>query len=131
MYRILQSNPKLCIFYRGMSMETEQLYGLLEKIIFNETEFAILKESIVSLNSGEITSKELRNIIFKNRIRILEDLIDFFPFYLNHFSSKNLVDVSNKDLKENKELEKRIKKREELLELVGKKINNILTNIKK
>jgi len=114
-----------------MNMETEQLYGLLEKIIFNETEFAILKESIINLSSGKITSKDLREIILKNRIRILEDIVDFFPFYVNHFSDKNLFDNRNKKIKENKELEENIKEREEFLELVGKKINNILRNIKR
>jgi len=114
-----------------MKMETDQLYGLLEKIIFNETEFKILKESIVNLNSGKITPGELRKIILKNRIRILEDLVDFFPFYLNHFSNKNSVDDSNENLKKNKELIEKIQEREELLEFVGKKIHNILINIKK
>ena len=64
------------------------LYGLLEKIIFNEKDFTILKRAINEIASGKLEPKELRQKIIHSRIRILEELIEIFPFYLEQINNK-------------------------------------------
>ena len=60
------------------------LSNSLEKIIFNENDFNKLKQTINDLTLGLIESKKLKEIIINSRYRLLEELLEFFPFYLKH-----------------------------------------------
>jgi hypothetical protein len=68
------------------------LYGLLEKIIFNENDFSELKKSISNVSLGKLEPKILRKKIIDSRLRILEELIDIFPFYLEQINNKLSLD---------------------------------------
>lgn len=110
-------------------MENQQLYSLIEKIVFNETEFLTLKEAILRLAEGKSSSKEVRELIIKNRIRILEDIVEFFPFYMKHLFKDNSVNTEEMG-GDNNELVSRLKERDNLLELVGRRVNEIISKIK-
>jgi len=107
-------------------MESNELYQLLEKIIFNEEGLDTLKSDILKLEKGTISSKQLREQFLKERIRMLEDITDFFPFYagrLQHEISEQIVDTpsnSNTNI-----LRQQIQEREELLELIGTKLHTL------
>ena len=68
------------------------LYGLLEKIIFNEKDFSGLKEAINQFSLGQMESKILRKKIINSRIRILEELLDIIPFYMNQAGKNQSIE---------------------------------------
>jgi hypothetical protein len=70
---------------------------------------------------------ELRNHIFGTRVHIMEELLEFFPFYAKETTNNNVSDVINRSLtSENEEdLLRQIEEREELLELVAKRLMNV------
>jgi len=105
------------------------LNALLEKIFFSKKELDILKEKINQVSLKAITPKELRNHIFGNRVRIMEELIEFFPFYVKESINSN---ASNESLHSERDgsLVEQVKEREELLEIVVKRLMIIYENLK-
>ena len=60
---------------------------------------------------------------------ILEGILDLLPFFLNKLSkSEKSDDISNNN---NLELEEKIKEREKLLELIGRRIKKIVQENKR
>jgi len=100
------------------------LSSLLEKIFFSKKELEILKEKIDRVSLKTITSKELRNYIFGTRIRIMEELLEFFPFYVSESINGNFKNESLQ-FERDGSLVEQIKEREELLEIVAQKLMNI------
>jgi len=60
------------------------LSNSLEKIIFNQNDFNELKQTINDLTLGLVKPKKLKETIINSRFRLLEELLEFFPFYLKH-----------------------------------------------
>ena len=105
------------------------LYGLLEKIIFNEKDFNILKKAINDISSGNIEPKELREKIIHSRIRILEELIEIFPFYLDQISNKySLNSFINEDKGTNNS--NLIDEKDKFLMQTAKRLNIIYQKLK-
>ncbi len=105
------------------------LNALLEKIFFSKNELDILKDKINQVYLKAITPKELRNHIFGDRVRIMEELIEFFPFYLKESINSNF---DSEDLQSERDgtLLEQVKEREELLEIIAKRLMNIYNKLK-
>lgn len=103
--------------------------ALLEKIFFSEKELNILKQKINQVSLKIISPKDLRNYIFRNRIRIMEELLEFFPFYVKESINSNF---SNESLQSERDgsLVEQIKEREELLKIIAKRLMIIYKNLK-
>ncbi|MFX1356418.1 MAG: hypothetical protein ACFFA8_03960 [Promethearchaeota archaeon] len=106
----------------------EKLYGLLEKILFNTIEFDSLKATIHEVSLGKKPTKILREQIIQEKIRILEDLVDFFYFYVQYSTQYNKHLSSDISFEEKVTLVQKINKREELLEIIAKKLNKLTNN---
>lgn len=102
----------------------------LEKIIFNDEDFKILKETINDLSVGRIETKRLREKIIKCRIQMLEELVEFFPFYLNQELKRHTIEKFSED-RDILNLEEKLKERNLFLEEIGHKINNLFKKLKK
>jgi len=105
------------------------LYGLLEKIIFNENDFDLLKKSIKELSIGKIEPKNLKKTIIQSRIKILDELLDIFPFYIEQMNKKQTIDEYIKK-NQNSDLFKEIKEKDEFLSEIALKIQTIFTKLK-
>ena len=103
--------------------------ALLEKIFFSEKELNLLKQKINQVSLKIISPKDLRNHIFENRIRIMEELLEFFPFYVKESINSNF---SNESLQSERDgsLVEQIKEREELLKIIAKRLMIIYKNLK-
>ncbi|MFX0060466.1 MAG: hypothetical protein ACFE8J_19380 [Candidatus Heimdallarchaeota archaeon] len=102
-----------------------KLYGLLEKIIFNEDEFMILKATINEVSTGKKSPKTLREQIVQDRIRILEDLLQFFPFYEKYSAQQKSKEQPEINQKKEQELIRKIEEREELLGIIAKRLQRL------
>ncbi|MFW9949458.1 MAG: hypothetical protein ACFFKA_04970 [Candidatus Thorarchaeota archaeon] len=68
----------------GISTETDPkrvISNLLEQFIFNPDDLTKIKEAIVKHKTGEITSKELKELLLTSRLTILKETSKLFPFY--------------------------------------------------
>lgn len=106
------------------------LEEMLEKIVFDKDNLAILKTAINKVDSGEISLKELRQQIIDLRVRLLEGLIKYIPFYLKQTTSKKSLVEFTMNNTNNNQLEQELKERNELLEKVGSRINRIYETLK-
>lgn len=104
----------------------DRLYSLLEKIIFNENEFKLLKTTINEVSEGKIQPKSLRNLIIQDRIRILEDLVEFFPFYIQYSVQQFNKSIERNSYQTDEILNQKIKEREKLLEIIAKRLNDLV-----
>jgi len=107
------------------------LSNSLEKIVFNENDFNKLKQTINDLTLGLIEPKILKEIIINSRFRLLEELLEFFPFYLKRDSFQNSVEEFTKD-SENPDprLIEELKEKDEFLQELGNRIDNIFNKLK-
>ncbi|MFX0178496.1 MAG: hypothetical protein ACFE85_19965 [Candidatus Hodarchaeota archaeon] len=105
-----------------------KLYGLLEKIIFNEDEFMILKATINEVSTGKKSPKTLREQIVQDRIRILEDLLQFFPFYEKYSAQQKSKEQPEINQQKEQELIRKIEEREELLGIIAKRLQRLGAN---
>ena len=67
------------------------LSDLLERIIFNEKDFDDLKSAIVNVCTGKNDPRLLKEKVIACRVRILEELKDLFPFYINQVMKKQSI----------------------------------------
>ena len=103
-------------------LENPVLYKVLEKIIFNEKDFADLKEVINRLSTGGSNIQQLKKKIISSRIHILEDISEFITFHLNQHYNSFSEDKSA-------DLESEIKEKNDFLKLLAQKIENIYQNL--
>ena len=90
----------------------------LEKIVFKETEFKDLKNIINGLNEGRYNFEHLKKKIIESRIRILKEITEFISFYINQ-QQKTPKSSNISELKQD------LQEREQFLELIAEKIENI------
>ncbi|MFX0136971.1 MAG: hypothetical protein ACFFDN_25255 [Candidatus Hodarchaeota archaeon] len=102
---------------------------ILEKIVFDKDNLAILKTAINKVDSGEISSKELRQQIIELRTRLLNRLIKYIPFYLKLVTTKKSLGEFSKDKTNTTQLQQELQERNELLKKVGSCINKIYFNL--
>ena len=111
----------------AIKSQNQILSALLEKIIFNQKELNILKEKINQVSLKIINPNELRTHIFRARVHIMEELLEFFPFYAKETINKT---ISNGSSENEESLVKQIEEREDLLELVARRLMSIYKNFK-
>ena len=97
------------------------LKELLEKILFNENDLIKLKVSINQLISGTLSSREFKQKIIHFRTSLLEELMRFYPYYLNQYSEK--VPFSNDQSKNT--YQQQLEHRDSLLEMIGIRLQNL------
>ncbi|MFX1240842.1 MAG: hypothetical protein ACFFA7_06295 [Promethearchaeota archaeon] len=118
---------------RGKIITSDQrkefLYEMLEKIVFNEAQLTILKNGIEKVANGYLTPKDLRKQIIELRVKLIEDLIEFFPFYLKQNLIENKL-LNFTDSNESSLISAELEERNNLLEEVGCRINNIYRKLK-
>jgi len=101
------------------------LKGLAEKVIFDRDKLNLLKTKITQLSRNEISPKEMKQVILNQRVLILDEIIELFPFFIKNLQESNnsrseSIDISTSELKQ------KLGEREELLELVAKRIQGIV-----
>ncbi|MFX0142417.1 MAG: hypothetical protein ACFFDN_52740 [Candidatus Hodarchaeota archaeon] len=106
------------------------LYNILEKILFNEESLNKLKTAINDLSKGQMSSKKFRTQLIENRVKILEKLLEFLPFYLRQKTNVKSLDEFVGNDSEKNQLSKELQERNELLEEIGLRVNNIFDKLK-
>jgi len=103
---------------------------MLEKMLFNEKDLNALKIAIDNMNMEKISPKELRKYIIESRVKIIEKLLKFFPFYLKQVTiEKSLEDFSRPHT--NIKLEQELQEKNEFLKEVGSRVNKIHVKLRK
>jgi hypothetical protein len=119
----------------SLKISTKQILSeSLESIIFEEKDFDELKRTINDLSLGKIEPKELKEIIINSRLRMLEELLQFFPFLVKQELTRQSLEKfseypynpDNPDLA----LIEQLAEREELLIEVGQRIDGIFKQLK-
>ena len=117
--------------------EVKDFEGVIEKIVFNEGELEELKIAIRNFSKGKITPKQLKQNLISCRGRITKELLDFLNYCLDkvresghaqidsNFANSNQSDLANDRLRQE------IAEKNELLEVVAKKISALASKAKK
>lgn len=106
------------------------LSNSLEKIIFDENDLNKLKQTINDLTLGLIEPKKLKEIIINSRFRLLEELLEFFPFYLKHDNFQHSVEEFTNESDLDPCLNEELKEKDELLQELGNRIDKIFNKLK-
>lgn len=106
------------------SQKSEGFEKVLEEIVFDKAELEELKIAVENFNKGIITAKELKQNLLQCRGRIVKDISNFLVYCLNR-------DNSNQSGLEGEQLRRELLDRNELLEVVAKKINALALKAKK
>ena len=115
-------------------MENNQIEQLVEKIIFNKGELEQLKIAIKNFSLGKINSKELKQLLLQCRGRMVEEVTDFVLF--NQGRSKKSQAEKNQEqqpispTKVESQLRKEIEEKNELLEIVAKRVNRLVSKLR-
>lgn len=104
-----------------MNDNNKFLRELLERILFDEKELNKLKESINQLISGTLSSIEFKKRIVHLRTSLLEELMKFYPYFLNQYSEKNPFPKDQS--KHNFQLQ--LEERDSLLEMIGIRLQRL------
>ena len=107
------------------SQEPEDFEQVLEKIIFDEDELSELKNIVGEFTKGKVQPIQLKKKILLCRSRMLEDLKEFVLFYIN--SKKREKELETVDFELSQELEER----NEFLEIVANRVNQLVAKLKK
>ncbi len=102
----------------------------LEKVILNEKDFDKLKAAINDLSLGIIDSKDLKQTIVKSRLRILDEVSRYLTFCTESKSAKMSSDNSASDFNGDPALLKELDEKNELLEQVAVRVDNIFKQLK-
>jgi hypothetical protein len=114
----------------GIDTTNEMLKDMLEKILFHKNQLHDLKSGITRLQEGTISVKEFRQIIFMQRQKIFDELLDFFPFYVNHqFKTREINDFCK--CEDEKSQINEIKERDKYLLEIYERLRIIKNQIKK
>ena len=106
------------------SQKSEGFEKVLEEKVFDKAELEELKIAVENFNKGIITAKELKQNLLQCRGRIVKDISNFLVYCLNR-------DNSNQSGLEGEQLRRELLDRNELLEVVAKKINALALKAKK
>jgi len=116
---------------------TQDFEEVIEKIVFNEGELDELKIVIRNFSEGKIKPKQLKQNLLRYRARIVKDMLNFLIYCLDqardndqapvdiNFSNPNQSDLANDQLRQE------IVERNELLEVVRKRISALVSKAKK
>ena len=101
------------------------LKGLVEKVLFHQDNLNVLKTKITQLSRNEISQKEMKQLILNQRASMLDEILELFPFYIKKIQ-ENRNSRTNSSNSDTSELEKKLREREELLELVARRIEGLV-----
>lgn len=101
------------------------LKGLVEKVIFSGDNLNLLKIKITQLSRDEITPKEMKQLILNQRATMLDEILELFPFFIKNLQENDNSRTISSDINTS-DLEQKLGEREELLELVAKRIQGLV-----
>lgn len=107
---------------------------IVERIIFNENELETLKVAIKNFTEGKISPKDLKQLLLQCRGRMMED-ISHFTFYFAEKRIQNLLQTEinkeqlNTPTKIVSQLREEIKEKNELLESVANRVNQLVSKL--
>ena len=114
----------------------EEFEGVIEKIVFDEAELDELKIVIRNFSKGTTTPKQLKQNLLQYRGRIVKDISNFLIYCLERPRNNDQTTVNGKinssnqpDLT-NAKLRQELAERNDLLEVVAKKINSLILKTK-
>ena len=104
---------------------------IVEKIVFDENELEKLKIAIKNFTQGKTGAKELKQLLLECRGRMVKDVTDYIFFIAKKLTTekdKEQAPIPSPSKKES-ELREEIKQKNEFLELVAKRVNNLVSKI--
>lgn len=101
------------------------LKGLVEKVIFDQDSLNLLKIKITQLSRDEISPKEMKQLILNQRAMMLDEILELFPYFIKNLQVNDNSRTQSSDINKS-ELEQKLGEREELLELVAKRIQGLV-----
>ena len=116
---------------------TQNFEEMIEKIVFDEGELEELRIAIRNFSQGKISTKQLKQNLFRSRDRIVKDIFSFLNLSLNVARENEQAPVDskfanpNQSSLENDQLRQKIAERNELLEVVAKRISALASKVKK
>ncbi|MBA7577428.1 hypothetical protein ES708_19281 [subsurface metagenome] len=119
------------------AQKVKEFEGVIEKIVFDEGELEELKKDFRNFSKGIITARQLKQNLLRCRGRMVKDISKFLNFCLDRprDSDQALVDGdlnnSNQSGIESDQLRQELAERNELLEVVAKRINDLASKAKK
>lgn len=119
------------------SQRSEDFEQVIEKIVFNEEELEELKIAIRNFTEGNIKAKQLKQKLLKSRGRMVKDISHFLSFCIDRIKNENITSEDNQPAKKNQfkepdiQLQQDIFEKNELLNIVANKVNNLVENLKK
>ena len=119
------------------AQKVEEFEGVIEKIVFDEDELGELKIAIRNFSKGTITPKQLKQNLLQYRGRIVKDISNFLIYCLERPGNKDQTTISGNIISSNQpdlanaQLRQEIAERNDLLEVVAKKINSIILKTKR
>ena len=114
----------------------EEFEGVIEKIVFDESELGELKIVIRNFSKGTITPKQLKQNLLQYRERIVKDISNFLIYCLERPRNKDQttvngnITISNQPDLTNARLRQEVAERNELLEVVAKRISALILKTK-
>jgi len=119
------------------TQEVDDFEQVIEKVVFDESELDEIKIAIKNFSKGTITPKQLKQKILLCRARIVRDVSNFLSFCIERVQNNSrthghqeIIDSNQTEFIVNK-LQKELTDRNELLEIVAEKINELVLETKK
>ena len=119
------------------SRQSEDFEQVVEKIVFDEEELEELKIAIRNFTVGKIQAKQLKQKLLLCRGRMVKDISNFLSFCIERIRDNSQTQVHQEIIDSNQpdfvigNLRKEITDRNELLEVVAEKINELVIETKK
>ena len=116
---------------------TQDFEETIEKIVFNEGELDELRTDIRNFNEGKIKPKQLKQNLLRYRDRMVKEMLEYLIYCLDQARDSEQAPVdsnfTNPDQSglENDQLRQKIAERNELLEVVAKRISALASKVKK
>ncbi len=115
----------------------EEFEGVIEKIVFDEAELDELKIDIRNFSKGTTTPKQLKQNLLQYRERIVKDISNFLIYCLERPQNNDQttvngnITISNQPDLTNARLRQELAERNDLLEVVAKKISVLASKTEK
>ena len=115
------------------SQELENFGHMVEKIIFDDDELKRLKIAIKNFTEGKISAKDLKRLLLQCRGRMVEEMTDFGFFFAKKRTADlvQTIKITQQPSSPNKvelQLKKEIEEKNELLETVAKRVNQLVSS---
>ncbi len=109
------------------SQELANFEQVIEKIVFREDELETLKIAIKNFTTGKTTAQELKQLLLQCRGRMVEEITAFAFFVVDSRNEEQPPSSVSNEVES--ELRKEIQEKNELLETVAKRINQLVAKL--